>query len=197
MGETIIQISNQTPESFHSKINTYNLIRFADVLLWAAEVEVEVGSLLQAEAYVNRVRARAANPSTWVKKYIDNSDPLKGVTNELAANYKVGLYAGEFQAKGKSFAREAVRFERKLELGMEHHRFFDLQRYDLTEKGYMAKTLNAYIEHEVNVPDFDHYYMVGAKFTEGKNEFYPIPLEQIDLSASEGGVTLKQNPNYN
>ncbi len=180
-----------------STANTYNLIRFADVLLWAAEVEVEVGSLQQAEVYVNKVRARAANPATWVKKYIDNSDPLKGVTDEPAANYKVGLYQGDFQAKGKNFAREAVRFERKLELGMEHHRFFDLQRYDLAEKGYMAKTLNNYIQHEVNIPNYDHYYMVGAKFTEGRNELYPIPLEQIDLSVSNGEKTLKQNPNYN
>lgn len=180
-----------------STANTYNLIRFADVLLWAAEVEVEIGSLQQAEAYVNRVRARAANPDTWVKKYIDNSDPLKGVTGEPAANYKVGLYNGQFQAGGKNFAREAVRFERKLELAMEHHRFFDLQRYDLMDNGYMAKTLNDYIRHEVNIPNFNHYYMVDAKFTQGRNELYPIPLEQIDLSVSDGQTTLKQNPNYN
>ncbi|GAA4438202.1 RagB/SusD family nutrient uptake outer membrane protein [Ravibacter arvi] len=179
-----------------STANTYNLIRFADVLLWAAEVEVEVGTLQQAEIYVNRVRARAANPETWVKKYIDNSDPLKGVTNEPAANYKVGLYTGQFAQQGKDFAREAVRFERKLELAMEHHRFFDLQRYDLAKPGYMSSLLNKYIEHEVNVPNFNHYYMVGAKFTQGRNELYPIPLEQIDLSIQNGAATLSQNPGY-
>src|SRR5690606_9671514 len=84
-----------------------NLIRFADVLLWAAEVEVEVGSLEKAEMYVNQVRARAANPSQWVYTYIDNNDPLKGVTDIPAANYKVGLYKGEFELNGKDFARKA------------------------------------------------------------------------------------------
>lgn len=178
-----------------STANTYNLIRFADVLLWAAEVEVEVGSLAQAEVYTNMVRARAANPQTWVKKYVDNADPSKGTTNEPAANYKVGLYTGQFAQNGKEFARESVRFERKLEMGMEHHRFFDLQRYD-NGTGYMAKIMNDYIQHEVAVPNFNHYYMVGAKFEQGKNEIYPIPLEQIDLSVKDGKATLKQNPKY-
>ena len=59
--------------------NNYNMIRFADVLLWAAEVEVEIGSLSKAEVYVNQVRSRAADPAGWVKTYIDNSDPSKGI----------------------------------------------------------------------------------------------------------------------
>lgn len=173
----------------------YNLIRFADVLLWAAEVEVEVGSLEQAEKYVNRVRARAANPIGWVKKYLDDSDPLGGFSDEPAANYKVGLYQGEFSERGKEFSREAVRFERKLELGMEHHRFFDLQRYD-NGTGYMSKVLNEYIEHETSIPNYNFYYMENATFTKGKNEIYPIPIEQIDLSVKDGEPTLLQNPGY-
>ena len=176
--------------------NPYSLIRFADVLLWAAEVEVEVGSLAQAEAYVNQIRARAANPAGFVKKYIDNAAPLKGFTNEPAANYKVGLYTGQFVQKGKEFAREAVRFERKLELALEHHRFFDLQRYD-NGTGYMATLLNNYLKYEAAVPKyFNQDYMKGAFFTKGKNELYPIPQAQIDLSTKEGAPTLKQNPGY-
>jgi hypothetical protein len=176
--------------------NPYNMIRFADVLLWAAEVEVEIGSLAEAERYVNLIRARAANPAGWVKKYIDNASPLKGFTNEPAANYKVGLYTGQFEQKGQDFAREAVRFERKLELALEHHRFFDLQRYD-KGTGYMATLLNKYLTHEANVPlYFNQDYMKGAFFTKGKNEVYPIPQAQIDLSMTAGAATLKQNPGY-
>ncbi|KAA9353593.1 RagB/SusD family nutrient uptake outer membrane protein [Larkinella humicola] len=176
--------------------NPYSLIRFADVLLWAAEVEVEVGSLAQAEIYVNQIRARAANPAGFVKKYIDNAAPLKGFTNEPAANYKVGLYSGQFVQKGKEFAREAVRFERKLELALEHHRFFDLQRYD-NGTGYMATYLNKYLKYEAAVPKyFNQDYMKGAFFTKGKNELYPIPQAQIDLSTKDGKPTLKQNPGY-
>ncbi|MGV3557237.1 RagB/SusD family nutrient uptake outer membrane protein [Larkinella arboricola] len=176
--------------------NPYNLIRFADVLLWAAEVEVEVGSLAQAEAYVNQIRARAANPAGFVKKYIDNAAPLKGFTNEPAANYKVGLYNGQFVQKGQEFARQAVRFERRLELALEHHRFFDLQRYD-KGTGFMATLLNKYLNYEASVPNyFNQDYMKGAFFTKGKNELYPIPQAQIDLSMKDGQPTLKQNPGY-
>lgn len=175
--------------------NNYTMIRFADVLLWAAEVEVEVGSLAKAQEYVNRVRARAANPAGWVKKYVDNSAPLKGFTSEPAANYKVGLYTTEFTAKGKDFAREAVRFERKIELGMEGHRFFDLRRWD-NGTGYMANTLNAYVAHETSIPGYNFTYMKGATFKKGKSELYPIPQAQIDLSVVNGNSVLKQNPNY-
>ncbi|MFD1144639.1 RagB/SusD family nutrient uptake outer membrane protein [Larkinella insperata] len=176
--------------------NPYNMIRFADVLLWAAEVEVEVGSLAQAEAYVNQIRARAANPAGFVRKYIDNAAPLKGFTNEPAANYKVGLYTGQFVQKGQEFARQAVRFERRLELALEHHRFFDLQRYD-KGSGFMATLLNKYLNYEAAVPNyFNQDYMKGAFFTKGKNELYPIPQAQIDLSMKDGQATLKQNPGY-
>ena len=173
------------------------LIRFADVLLWAAEAEVEVGSLAKAEEYTNMVRARAANPDGWVYKYIDDSDPSKGYSATPAANYKVGLYTGQFEANGKDFARESVRFERKIELGMEGHRFFDLQRYD-NGSGYMANTINAYILHETTIPNSTTFmnYLKGAKFTKGKNELFPIPQEQIDLSIVDGVPTLTQNPGY-
>ena len=175
--------------------NNYNVIRFADVILWAAECEVEIGSLAQAETYVNLVRARAANPAGWVHTYIDNANPTKGFTNIPAAKYTVGLYSGQFTANGQAYAREAVRFERRLEFGMEGHRFFDLQRYD-NGTGYMADVLNAYIQHELKVPKFNPIIFVGATFKKGKTEIYPIPQIQLDLSNAGGKQVLKQNPNY-
>lgn len=182
-----------TYENRRTSIN-YNMIRFADVLLWAAECEVEVGSLDQAEIYVNRIRSRAANPDYWIKTYIDPNTPMAGFTNTNAANYKIGLYTtGQFSMQGKDFARKAVRFERKIELAMEGHRFFDLQRWD-DGTGYMANVLNAYIAHENS--SFDYLILKGAQFTKGKNELYPIPQTQIDLSMKDGTATLKQNPNY-
>ena len=179
-----------------SVANNYDMIRFADVLLWAAEVEVEIGSLTKAEEYVNLVRERAANPDGWQHTYIDDNDPLKGFTNTPAANYKVGLYTGQFELNGKDYARNAVRFERKIELAMEGHRFFDLQRYD-NGTGYMADVLNAYIQHETHISGYNFEYMNGAVFAKGKNEIYPIPQDQIDLSFQNGASTLIQNPGYN
>lgn len=175
--------------------NNYVMIRFADVLLWAAECEVETGSLQAAEDFVNMVRERASHPEGWVHTYIDDSDPAKGFTNTPAANYKIGLYNGQFESQGQDYARKAVRFERKLELAMEGHRFFDLQRYD-NGTGYMADVLNSYIQHETSIPGYNFEYMKGAKFTKGKNEIYPIPQAQIDLSVENGASMLKQNPGY-
>ncbi|HWD87220.1 MAG TPA: RagB/SusD family nutrient uptake outer membrane protein [Mucilaginibacter sp.] len=165
-----------------------NLIRFADVLLWAAEAEVEVGSLDKAETYVNMIRARAANPAGFVHTYVDPSKPSGGFTQTPAANYFIKTYPpGYFAAQGQTYARKAVRYERMLELAMEGHRFFDLVRW-----GIAATEINAYISKE----KIQRTYM-GAQFTPNKNEYYPIPQTQIDLSAGKDGKpAMKQNPGY-
>ncbi len=153
----------------------YTIIRFADVLLMAAEAEIESpsGSLEQARTYINRVRARAANPDYWVKEY---DDP-----NQNAANYVISEYP---PFADKASATAALRFERKLELS-EGHRFFDLVRW-----GVAADVLNDYL-------DYESQYLVtkfgGASFTSGKNEYYPIPQAQIDIQGSD---VLTQNPGY-
>ena len=63
--------------------NNINLIRFADILLWAAEVEIEIGDPDKARGYVNMVRERAADPSGRVKNE-DNIPNAKAVTNSQA-----------------------------------------------------------------------------------------------------------------
>ncbi len=181
--------------------NNFSMIRFADVLLWAAEVEVEIGSLDVAEDYVNIVRNRAANAAGFLKTYIDDNDPMGGFTNTPAANYQISPYNGEFATQGKDYAREAVRFERKLELAMEGHRFFDLQRYDAGQPGYMAKIMNDYIAHEratqIATTGVEYLILEGATFVQGRHEVYAIPQEQIDQSREDAGVTLTQNPGHN
>lgn len=188
--------------------NNYNLVRFADVILWRAECEVEGNQLDAAQADVNLVRARMANhPEYWVHTYVDNNNPAAGFTNTPAANYKIGLYgtvpSTSFSANGQAYARQAVYTERQLELAMEGHRFFDLQRYDglyggPAGKGYMASVLNAYIKADTRVLPADaalgvtNPVLTGHTFTAGKNELYPIPQNQIDIEAGK----LKQNPLY-
>lgn len=166
--------------------NNYRLIRYAHVLLWLAECEVEVGSLERARELVNMIRKRAANPNDWVKKAIQGSTrDAYTVTNDPAANYVIKEYATPWT--DKTVARKAVRHETRLEFAMEGHRFFDLVRW-----GIAADVLNTYVAAEGN----KRAYLKGARFTKGKNEYYPIPQEAIDNAYKAGSPTLVQNPAY-
>ncbi|WP_184543874.1 RagB/SusD family nutrient uptake outer membrane protein [Mucilaginibacter sp. FT3.2] len=163
-----------------------NLIRYADVLLMAAEVEAQLGNLDKAESYVNMVRNRAANTTGWVHNYKDNDNPTSGFTTTAAANYKVSTYpTGAFTST--AFALKAIYFERKIELAMEGHRFFDLVRWGIADT-----ELNAYVTYQSTQTND----VKGGNFIKGKNEYYPIPLIEIDLSAKGGAPVLKQNPGY-
>ena len=154
----------------YSAIN-YNIIRFADVLLMAAECEIEVGSLATALSYVNMVRTRAANPAGFVM-----------LNGKPAANYVISNYTA---FADKATARNAVQFERKLELSGEGHRFYDLVRW-----GTAATVLNNFIAYESKLLPTAYS---GAKFTAGRDEYLPIPQTQIDY---QGKDVLKQNPGY-
>ena len=178
--------------------NNYTFIRFADIILWAEECEAEVGSLDKAQEYVNQIRNRAADPTGWVYKDATYSAATSKYSPQTtpADNYKINPYpAGAFTAGGKDYARKAIRFERRLELAMEGHRFFDLQRWD-NGTGYMANTLNTYQSVEKLRKSF-FYVNPTAQFTKGVNEFYPLPQAQIDIQNSGGKISLKQNPGYN
>ncbi len=149
----------------------YTVIRLADVILMAAECEVEVGSLEKAREYVNMVRNRAANPEGFVMK--DGAPAAKYVISEYSAPWT-----------DKATAQAAVRFERKLELSQEGHRFYDLVRWgtDVTE-------LNNFLAYEKKW--LANTYG-NAKY-EAKHALLPIPQAQIDLVGTD---ILKQNPGY-
>ncbi len=168
-----------------SSINVL-LIRFADVLLMAAEAEAQTGGLPKALEYVNRVRERAAKPEGFLYKYIDDGNPDKGFSTIPAANYQIKQYPlGYFT--NKDVALKAIYFERKLELAMEGFRFFDLVRW-----GEANKQINDYYAFEgQKLNDIK-----TGRWTTGKNEYFPIPLGQIDVSKVGDKPTLKQNPNY-
>jgi hypothetical protein len=145
------------------------IIRYADLILMAAECEVEVGSLTKAQDYVNLVRERAAKSST----VMDGSKP--------AANYNISTYSGTWTDKAE--ARTAVRFERQLELAMEGHRFYDLVRY-----GTADVVINAFTAKESKI----RTHLAGSTFRKGKDEYLPIP----EFVINQSGGTIKQNPGY-
>lgn len=154
--------------------NNLKLIRYSDVLLLLAEAEVELGGLERARALVNQVRQRAANPAGFV---MDGATP--------AANYRCGLYTATWT--DANTARKAVRFERRIELGTEGHRFFDLVRW-----GVAAQVKTAYFAKE----RIKRTYLTGAAHVSPKNDIFPIPAKAITQSAKDGKPTLVQNPGY-
>jgi len=141
--------------------NGYRMIRYADVLLLLAECEIETGDLSGALSHVNAVRERAANPDGFVKE-ADGSTP--------AANYEIGLYP---DFPDVAYARRALWMERRLELGMEGHRFFDLKRWDRT-----SEEINRALVYEATLRPSQY---AGVTF-ERENIHYLIPQRQIDLS---------------
>ncbi len=176
--------------------NNVNIIRYADVLLWAAECAAQANDLPTAMNDVNMVRARAADPTGWVYKYpklgngdddLSNYDPATSTYKDKttpAANYKIGLYTS---FPSKDYAIQAIQFERRLELAMEGNRFFDLVRWGIAEP-----TINAYINREKALRPLK----LNAHFTAGKNEYFPIPQNEIDNMNADGTERLKQNPGY-
>jgi len=150
----------------------YTIIRYADVLLMAAEAEIVLGNTAQGVKYINQVRERAANQDHWVR----NAD------GSFAANYEIALYDENIS---NATALKALQIERKLELSGEGHRFFDLVRW-----GIASDELNKYLQYE---SQFLAQKFAGASFTAGKNEYYPIPQTQIDIQGSD---VLSQNAGY-
>jgi len=161
------------------------VIRFADVLLMAAEAEARAGSLTQAQAYVNRVRRRAADPAGWLYRYTNESTPMAGFSDVPAANYRISEYPAGFFSSIET-ALQAIYFERKLELAMEGHRFFDLSRW-----GILQTTMNAFYQYEGTITTDVRNASAGSRYN-----YFPIPQSQIDLSIVAGDATLQQNTGY-
>ncbi|MEO3682331.1 RagB/SusD family nutrient uptake outer membrane protein [Shewanella vesiculosa] len=141
------------------------LIRYADVLLWKAEALIELDRYDEALPIINRIRERAKNSTGKLHN---------------ASIYNIGSYTS-FVSKEQ--AREALRFERRLELGLEGHRFFDLVRW-----GIAKETIDSYLAIEA----LRKPYLADAVFTKGRDEYLPIPNQQMILS---GGL-YSQNPGY-
>jgi hypothetical protein len=162
------------------------LMRYADALLLLAEAEVELGNLETARTLVNMIRTRAGNCAQGPKQGdrtkigVPIDDP--GIT---WATYSVGTYNTAWT--DAAAARNAVRWERRLELAIEGHRFFDLRRW-----GIAKQVMNDYIAVEKTRRS---HYLKSPGYMD-KHDLYPLPQVQLDLSQKEKVPQLKQLPGW-
>ena len=139
-------------------------IRYADVLLMYAEAACENDNLAGAKAALNRIRERA-----------DTTELKTDTTKLILKPFPYGKYTDT-----KDDLREAIRAERRVELAMEGHRWYDIVRW-----GIAAEVMNAYKASETSEVQ-SHM----ADYVKGKHELLPIPAKEIELNP------MKQNPNY-
>jgi hypothetical protein len=146
-GGTIYPLAHDSRGSINNKV-----IRYADVLLMYAEACVENSNEGQAKWALEKVRERARHGNTGILPafpnylgYADNNDDL----------------------------RKAIRHERRVELAMEGHRWFDITRW-----GEAKEIMDAYKQTE-NASATLHM----AEFIKGKHELFPIPEQEVNLGS--------------
>jgi len=165
--------SFQKAPPFMSSSKNWDILRYDDVLLWRAEALIELGRHDEALAFINALRRRASDLTL-----------LKKPDGTYASNYHIDEYKpGINCAWTQAYAREALRWESRLELAMEEDRFFNLVRW-----GIAAEFINEYFKEEKTKVS----YLNTAVFQKGRDEYLPIPMQQMNLSRN----LYKQNRNW-
>ena len=141
------------------------VFRYADVLLERAEAYAQLNETGEAIKLVNKIRLRAKQSTGMMANY----------PSDYGVKFNISTYNGSYSQED---ALKIVKMERRLEMGMESERFFDLVRW-----GEAEKVLNKYFAEETN-----NCSIYGdAHFTADKNEYLPIPFSQV--AASDGHYT--------
>ena len=152
-----------------------DVIKYDDLILWKAEALIELGRQNEALEIINEIRQRAKN----------STNLLIDANSNFNSKYHIELYEPGVNIQWtQANAREALRWERRLEFGMEGYRFFDLVRW-----GIASEVLNNYFDKEKT----RRVYLAIAHFTKNRDEYLPIPQQQIDLS----NQIYKQNFGWN
>lgn len=141
------------------------VFRYADVLLERAEAYAQLNETGEAIKLVNKIRLRAKQSTGMIANY----------PSDYGVKFNISTYNGSYSQED---ALKIVKMERRLEMGMESERFFDLVRW-----GEAENVLNKYFAEEAN-----NCSIYGdAHFTANKNEYLPIPFSQV--AASDGHYT--------
>lgn len=169
-----------TPSGSTKDLNTtdinYCLLRYADVVLMAAEAYNETDATPRAWELLNRVRERAgATQVTTLAKYREVQPKLYDLPY-----FNSGSEQDNF--------RTALYWERGLELAFEGQR-----KYDLIRWGIMAQALKRFGEDTAANSGANPAYIAPIYFQSGKHELFPIPLDEMQVNYKLEG---KNNPGY-
>ncbi len=175
-----------------------HIYRYADALLLLAEADVQTGDLSQSCTIVNQIRDRASKVAQGPGTHglTDMAVPINDPSITWA-HYKIGLYTCPFSSKDAGM--KAVVAERRLELAMEGHRFFDLRRWGkdtyAASLGLGANTvIPAYLSREAQRRVYKRSAAVPP--WADKYNLFPLPTVEIALSMKDGQKTLVQNPGW-
>lgn len=110
------------------------VFRYADVLLERAEALVQLndGRIDEAISLVNKLRTRAKQSMSVISNY----------ETDYGVRMNIATYKGSYD---QAQALKIVKMERRVEMGMESERFFDLVRW-----GEAAEVLNKYYAEEAD-----------------------------------------------
>lgn len=149
---------------FMSSSKNWAIIRYTDVLLMKAEALIELNRQNEALPLINELRTRSGASTTMLK--LSDGTP--------ASNYKIATYQpGVNCTWTQTYARQALRWERRLEFATEGYHFFDLVRW-----GVAAEVINKYF----TVEKTRAAHLGDALFKKNRDEYLPIPLNQINYS---------------
>lgn len=128
----------------------YTFMRFSEILLIKAEAFNELGNTPQALIPLNLVRKRARESYLFDATLVDSGTIPENLLPEVSST-------------NTSVVRDAIRHERRVELGLEFHRYFDIVRYG-----------QAYAEQALSDTQFNY----------ALHRYFPIPQSEIDSNTS-------------
>lgn len=126
----------------------YVFMRYSEILLLKAEALNELNRASEALVPLNKIRERARNSYLF-----DTTLPGYGTVP--------ALLLPNVTTTDQSALRDAIRHERRVELGLEFHRYYDIMRYG---KVYAEQAL------------------AGTGFTYEKNRYFPLPQSELDTN---------------
>lgn len=154
-------------------------LRYADVVLMAAEAYNELKDPGTAWGLINDVRKRAGATTATNANY---------VTFYKAPKVHDLPFIDDSDEAGK--IRTALYWERGFELAFEGQRKYDLVRWGILSES--LKLFQEKISTEINKGK-SIAYPAGDNFIKGQHELFPIPLDEIQINPK---LENKNNPGY-